>query len=216
MFVFCDPGRCFFVSEPFLLSLDARTEQLRSIVEPVVEDEGFELVWLALIPGAQRSILRLFIDTHAADTHIDLTALEKLNRLLGDVLDVEDQHRGLFRGQYNLEVSSPGLDRPLAKRSHFDAAVGQKVKIRSRSKIGGGGRGLTSTLTGVSDEGIELLRAEGSEETVQVAWSNLDDAHVVFVFETQTTPRPKRAKKKASNKRGTPTKHDAGAAGSLD
>lgn len=204
------------MSEPFLLPLDSRTEQLRSIVEPVVEDEGFELVWLVLIPGAQRSILRLFVDTHTPDSHIDLTALEKLNRLVGDVLDVEDQHRGLFRGQYNLEVSSPGVDRPLAKRSHFDAVVGQKVKIRSRTKISGGGRGLTSTLTGVSDAGIELLRGDGSDDKVQVAWSELDDAHVVFVFETQTSPRPKRAKKKATKKRGNPKKHDSGAAGALD
>jgi ribosome maturation factor RimP len=204
------------VTEPFLLSLDSRTEQLRSIIEPVIEDEGYELVWLVLIPGAQRVVLRIFVDTHAADTHIDLTALEKLNRLLGSVLDVEDQHQGLFRGQYNLEVSSPGLDRPLAKRAHFESAIGQKVKIRSRTKIGDGGRGLTSKLTAVSDEGIELLRGDGAVDTVMVSWADLDDAHVVFEFESQTSPRPKRAKNKASKKRGNPKKQDAGSAGTLD
>ena len=204
------------MTEPFLLSLDSRTEQLRSIIEPVIEDEGYELVWLVLVPGAKRAVLRIFVDTHDAETHIDLTVLEKLNRLLGGVLDVEDQHQGLFRGEYNLEVSSPGLDRPLAKRRHFESAVGQKVKVRSRTKIGDGGRGLTSKMTGVSDDGIELLRGDGATDTVMISWADLDDAHVVFEFEPQTSPLPKRAKNKASKKRGNPKKQGAGSTGALD
>lgn len=181
--------------EPFVLSLEPRVEHLRSIVEPVVVDEGFELVWLAWVSGAQRSVIRLFLDTVDPATHIELGDLERLNRLIGDVLDVEDQHSGLFRGQYVLEVSSPGVDRPLAKRSHFVQARGQRVKVRARVRIGQGGRGHTGHLFDADDTGILLSRDDVPEEHVRVAWGDLDDAHVVFEFASPAAPRPRREKK---------------------
>lgn len=187
--------------EPFVVPLDPKAEEIRSIVEPVIADEGFELVSLVLVLGARRTTLRVFVDTLDPETHISLSDLEGLSYLLGDVLDVEDQHRGLFRGQYNLEVSSPGLDRPLAKRSHFERAVGSRVRVRARGKLAGGGRGHTGTLLSTSAEGIRLSK-DGKKESdaVFIPWDELEDAHVVYAFEVAKRPKPKRQKKKAQGK----------------
>lgn len=181
--------------EPFVVPLDPRAETLRSIVEPVIADEGFELVSLVVVQAARRSIVRIFVDTKDPETRIGLADLERLNHLVGDVLDVEDQHRGLFRGQYNLEISSPGLDRPLSKKSHFERAVGERVKVRTRGRIAGGARGHTGKLLSTSDDGIRLAKDDREDDTVLVSWDDLEDANVVYTFETHPAPRPKRQKK---------------------
>lgn len=185
--------------ESFLIPLDPRAETLREIVEPVVVDEGFELVSLVIVPGSQRSIVRVFVDTWEAETHIGLGDLERLNHLIGDVLDVEDSHRGLFRGQYNLEVSSPGVDRPLTKRRHFEQAVGKRVKLRTRVKLPSGGKVVAGQLVAAGDAGVEV--APDGQGLIPVPWGELEDAHVVFVFEAHTAPKPKRSKKKAPAKK---------------
>lgn len=195
--------------EPFVVTLDPKEELVRSLVEPAIVAEGCQLVYLQLVQGARRAILRLFVDRKEGDGLIELGTLERLNRLLGDLLDVEDEHRGLFRGQYNLEVSSPGLDRPLAKRSHFEAQKGKRVKVKTRVKVGNA-RSFSGHLLAVDDDGIRVGEGEGG---TQLGWRDLETAHVVFEFATVpskkgsskgapsqagSAPKPKRQKKKGS------------------
>lgn len=180
--------------EPFIVTLDPKEELVRSVIEPAIAAEGCQLVYLQLVQGARRSILRLYIDRAEGDGHIPLAVLEKLNHSLGDLLDVEDEHRGIFRGQYNLEVSSPGLDRPLAKRSHFEAQRGKRVKVKTRTKIGNT-RSFTGTLVEVNDDGI---RVGDDDASTRLGWRDLSEAHVVFQFEEKSAPKPKRSKKKGS------------------
>lgn len=180
--------------EPFVVTLDPKEELVRSLVEPAIVAEGCQLVTLQLVQGARRSILRLFVDRQEGDGQIELGALEKLNRLLGDLLDVEDEHRGIFRGQYNLEVSSPGLDRPLAKRSHFESQKGKRVKVKTRVKVGNA-RSFTGDLLAVDDEGIRVGEGEGG---TRLGWRDLQEAHVIFQFADKRAPKPKRQKKKGS------------------
>ena len=180
--------------EPFVVTLDPKEELVRSIVEPAIVAEGCQLVSLQLVQGARRSTLRLYIDRAEGDGQIQIDALEKLNRLLGDLLDVEDEHRGIFRGQYNLEASSPGLDRPLAKWSHFEAHKGQRVKVKTRVKVGNA-RSFTGQLLAVADDGIRV--GEDAAGTL-LGWRDLDEAHVIFQFADKGAPKPKRSKKKGS------------------
>jgi ribosome maturation factor RimP len=176
--------------EPFLLALSAKEEVVRSIVEPVLAQQQLELVMIQLNQNGPNAVLRLFIDTH--DEKIGIADLERQNRELGDLLDVEDEHRGLFKGRYTLEVSSPGVDRPLTKRSHFDAKKGETIKVKTRIKVGDS-KTHTGALAEVDDEGL-VIRAE-EDAPIRIGWRDLTQAHAVFQFEATQKPKPKRQKR---------------------
>ena len=187
--------------EAFLLPFTGSEEVLRSVVEPALATMRLELVQLTLVRGKTHDVLRLFVDKFvrpgAAQTvAVSLADLERANRVLSDLLDVEDQERGLFSHAYDLEVSSPGLDRPLTKKSHFAQAVGKRVKIRTQSLLPTGGRGGTGVLASVDDDGV-VLDVEGSD-SIRIGFANIAQAHVVFVFE-------ERNKKKVRPVTKTPT-----------
>lgn len=107
----------------------ARKDELFALLDPVVTALGFELADLELQAG-RRGLLRLFIDGPAGITVDDC---EKVSRQVGSVLDVEDP----IPGDYTLEVSSPGLDRRLAKPAHFDRFAGAQVRVRLRVPLDG-------------------------------------------------------------------------------
>jgi len=182
--------------EPFVVPLGPKEELLCSLVEPVIEAEGCQLVDIELVQSARTAILRLYVDNAAGDGGVVLEQLTSLNRLVGDMLDVEDEHRGIFRGQYHLECSSPGVDRPLTKRSHFTAHRGERVKVKTRVKLAGA-RAFSGVLAATSEEGIRV-RADGSAAETPIAWRELESAHTIFQFEEKSAPKPKRSKKKGS------------------
>ena len=91
-------------------------------IEPLVIGEGFELIDVMWVTESARRVLRVYIDRPAGVTLADC---EKVSRVLGDVLDVKDW----ISGRYNLEVSSPGLDRPLRTAAHFERFFGQTAVI---------------------------------------------------------------------------------------
>ena len=95
--------------------------ELRSSLEPTIEGLGYELVYVTLVE-AKRRFLRMFID---APGGITLSDCEQVSRKISDILDVGN----LIEGEYTLEISSPGLDRPLAKLEHFESAIGEKIQI---------------------------------------------------------------------------------------
>src|SRR5690606_32844727 len=116
---------------------DSTIERLWNIAEPVCTGAGYELIDLALTQSRSGWVLRVFIDhphdAGAADdtvapegdpgSHIGLDDCERVSRELGAVLDVEDP----IDQAYSLEVSSPGLDRPLRKVAHFERYLDQEV-----------------------------------------------------------------------------------------
>ena len=117
--------------EPFLQPLSGKAEAVRAVVEPALRIQGLELVQLFLVRATHRDALRLFVDKKARSAGgVSVAELERASRLLSDLLDVEDQEKGLFGKPYDLEVGSPGLDRPLTKKSHFAQAVGERVRVR--------------------------------------------------------------------------------------
>ena len=105
-----------------------RNEQIRQLVEPTVEGMGYELAELECRLGHGRGLLRLFIDR---EDGITLEDCEQVSRQVAAMLDVEDP----IPGDYNLEVSSPGLDRKLVKPAHFDRFAGCEVKVRLRRLV---------------------------------------------------------------------------------
>jgi ribosome maturation factor RimP len=107
-------------------------ERVKSLAEPVVEREGYELIEVELGSDRGRSVLRLYIDTIDSKGAGGVTVEDcsHVSRIVGDLLDVEE----VVEGAFTLEVSSPGIFRPLTKPVHFDRAVGERVKVKTFEK----------------------------------------------------------------------------------
>jgi ribosome maturation factor RimP len=104
-------------------------ESVREIVNPLLLENGFELVDLEYRREGRARVLRIFIDK---DGGITVDDCAKVSRELGTLLDVHD----VIPGSYNLEVSSPGLTRVLKKPRDFERFRGKKVKIKTKTDIG--------------------------------------------------------------------------------
>src|SRR5271170_1530228 len=126
-------GHCREMMEGFVVELSPEEDTLREVVEPLLDSEGFELVKIKLKKAQTKAVLALFIDTKGKENGIVMDNLQDLSRLISDVLDASFPEDLLIKGRYDLEVSSPGLDRPLSKVSHFQRALDKRVKIRLKA-----------------------------------------------------------------------------------
>ncbi|MBR9814506.1 ribosome maturation factor RimP [bacterium] len=144
-------------------------DKLITLLEPLVEDLGYELIWVQLAGGEGSQIVRVFID-HADGIDVDDCA--KVSREVSGVMDVEDP----IPGNYTLEVSSPGLDRPLVKRAHFEQFAGAQVKLRTYAPSLEGRRRYTGMLKGVAGDEVEI---EVDGELHAVPLDNIEIARLV-------------------------------------
>ena len=119
-----------------------------ALLEPAIEQMGYELTDLEVRLGARDGVLRLFIDKTDG---VGLDDCEAVSRQVSTVLDVEDP----MPGQYTLEVSSPGLDRRLSKAEHFRRFQGEDVRIKLRAP-NDGRRNYRGTIGAVSDDAVEV------------------------------------------------------------
>lgn len=147
-------------------------ERLQALIEPLVESLGYELVLLEFSPQARSSLLRLFID---AEDGIALGDCEKVSREVAGMLDVEDP----IRQAYHLEVSSPGLDRPLTKREHFDRFQSQKAKVELALPQDGRRR-FVGEIRGTADQCVMLETDQGMFE---LPFSAIERARLVPSFD---------------------------------
>lgn len=142
---------------------------IEAVLLPTIESLGYEL-WacICLGEGEKKSILRIYIDS---DKGITLADCERVSRQVGALLDVED----LLHGCYHLEVSSPGLDRPLIKEKHFQRYVGYPIRVFLQSPIENQ-RKFKGLLQSTGASGIVLNR-EGKE--LVLPWDNILRANVL-------------------------------------
>jgi len=131
------------------------TEKITDLVDPVLEDMGYELVGVEYIASGKHSILRVFIDT---DNGIGIEDCERVSHQLSAIFDVEDP----IAGQYNLEVSSPGIERPLFHIGHYQRFLGNDISLRMVRPIDGQ-RKFKGSIGSVSEinHTIELITALG-------------------------------------------------------
>lgn len=125
---------------------------LEKIIEPVVSAMGFELWGLNYRSGKNQAYLRVYIDKEQG---VSLHDCGLVSHQLSGVLDVEDP----VRMPYTLEISSPGLDRPLFKEAHFRRFVGKKAAVRLKWQIDGR-RNITGTLQGFDDGQVLIEHGE--------------------------------------------------------
>jgi len=126
-------------------------QKVRALAEPLAAQEGMELVDVELGGPGGRQTLRLFIDKPGG---VSLEDCSSISRAVSAALDVEDP----LQGSYDLEVSSPGLDRPLRTPEHFQKYAGQRVRVKTYAPIAEGDSRKTfiGTLKGYEDEKIVI------------------------------------------------------------
>ena len=144
-------------------------EWFQGVIDQDVED--VELVLLEEAGIRRQKILRLYIDHPAGVTH---ELCVRVSTAVGLALDEIDA----FEGAYTLEVSSPGLERPLRKRSHFEAQVGKKVYVKTMTPVEGSKvwQGILREVT----EGSVVVEEAG--RVARIPLEEITSAHLIFEF----------------------------------
>jgi ribosome maturation factor RimP len=159
--------------------LSAKKKLLEELIEPVIEGLGYECWGIEYVSQGKHSVLRVYIESaqtsddqqdveptevdeniteeQAKESGIELKDCELVSRQISGVLDVEDP----INGEYTLEVSSPGMDRPLYKLDHYDRFKGSQVNMRLRMAYEGR-RKYSGLLKGL--EGNDVVLQVGEEE----------------------------------------------------
>lgn len=132
-------------------------ERIEAIALPVVEGEGLKLLGVEFQKERRGWILRLYIDKEGG---LSLTDCETVSHQLGDILDVED----LIDHPYTLEVSSPGLDRPLRREADFIRFAGRRVRVITSKPLGGRSQ-FIGCLRGL-EGGNVILEEDGSSAVI--------------------------------------------------
>jgi len=145
-----------------------KSDELAKLLEPTVERLGYELADLEVRLGGKGGLVRIFIDKPEG---IDLDDCEKVSLAVSALLDVEDP----VPDNYNLEVSSPGLDRKLTKVEHFQRFEGETVKVQMRFPIEGRRR-FRGTLVSSNDENI-VVEVDGESHSLPL--KTIDTARLV-------------------------------------
>ena len=163
---------------------DPVTTRLTGWVEPAVTSAGYDLEELVVRPAGQRSVVRVVVDR---DQGVSLDDVAELSRALSELLDAEDEALG--RSPYVLEVTSPGVDRPLTLPRHWRRNVGRLVS----AAVGPAGstEQLTARVLQVTDDGVVLAVEKGGTKKGQlrravgertVGWAELGEARVQVEF----------------------------------
>ncbi|MDK3017911.1 ribosome maturation factor RimP [Pseudodonghicola flavimaris] len=159
-----------------LIAKAAIDRRLAEIIGPVIEDLGFELVRVRLMSG-KSTILQIMADR--PDGGIEVDDCAAISNAVSAVLDVEDP----ILDAYTLEVSSPGIDRPLTRLKDFDMFEGYEAKLET-SELIDGRRRFKGVLAGI--EGNEVLinlEQDGEEVTIGLDFDWLSDAKLVLTDE---------------------------------
>ncbi|MDG2088102.1 MAG: ribosome maturation factor RimP [Arenicellaceae bacterium] len=146
-------------------------EHLHNLLEPGAEALGFEVVAVQVL-GRERPTLRIYID---GPDGVGLADCAKASYQFGVILDVDEP----VSGAYDLEVSSPGTDRPLVKPDHFKAAIGQNVRLRLKVSQDNRRRFTGELLA--ADEESAVVKVEGEEFSLN--YNDMDKARVVPSYE---------------------------------
>ena len=143
-------------------------QRLNEMLQPLVEDLGYEFVGIEYNSNPKHSVLRIYID---AENGVGIKDCEIVSRETAALMDVKDP----IKSHYNLEVSSPGLDRPLFTLAHFKAFKGQEVKINLFAPQDGR-RKFQGSILAVGENGVSV-KQDGTEVTLD--FNNIAKARLV-------------------------------------
>jgi ribosome maturation factor RimP len=159
-----------------LIAKAAIDRRLAEIITPVIEDLGFELVRVRLMSG-KATTLQIMAERPEGGIEVDDCAA--ISTGVSAVLDVEDP----ILDAYALEVSSPGIDRPLTRLKDFDMWVGYETKIETTELIDGRRRFRGSIAGTENDEVLITIEDQGEDVTIGLKFDWLEDAKLVLTDE---------------------------------
>ena len=168
-----------------------QSERLAAILEPVVRDLGLELYDVEVGGSNRARTLRVLVDR---DGGVDLEAITSATEALAPVLDQNPDVAAALPGSYLLEVSSPGLERPLRTPAHFARAVGAEVTVKT---VPGseGERRFTGTVSAADEAGVVIDLADGT--TRSLTYDEIEKARTTFAWGPAPKPGSRPARKRA-------------------
>ncbi len=140
--------------------------KIAAMIEPSLDALGYELVGVEYVAQGKHSLLRIYID---ASEGVDVNDCQKASHQISGVLDVEEP----LSGHYTLEVSSPGLERPLFTAQHYERFAGERAEVKMHTPVDGQ-RKFVGQLAGVEDNKL-LLNLE-NEQSVSLSLADIDKA----------------------------------------
>jgi len=169
-------ARFFYYSEETVAQL---TEQIEQLIQPIMDDLGCELVDIEYLREQHGWVLRVFLDKEGG---INLDDCATASREISTLLDVEN----ILSTAYNLEVSSPGIERRLKKSQDFIRFAGQLVKIKTQDAIDPDASGkkrktFIGILSGFENDAV-LINLAKSEKSVHIPLQQIDKANLKFEF----------------------------------
>jgi ribosome maturation factor RimP len=150
--------------------------RLLELLDPVAEVAGYEIVRLRLMGGGGKA-RRLQIMAEDASGEMTVEDCATLSRALSEVLDAADP----IEGDYTLEVSSPGVDRPLTRLKDFETYAGYEVRLEL-DRLADGRKRFKGGLVGVEDDNV-ALNVEGEDETILIPFAWIAEAKLVLTDE---------------------------------
>lgn len=159
---------------PFFILREAvgQVRTLQYIIAPAVEALGFELLGCELSQQKGHNVLRVTVDSLCG---VSLDDCARISRQVSTILDVEDP----ISGRYNLEISSPGWERPLNTIDHYRRFIGRKAKVLLY-KPRGGQRQICGTIKMVND--TEGVTVETNDTMIQIGWDQIKRANLMADF----------------------------------
>jgi ribosome maturation factor RimP len=181
------PGRFFFVRTAKLMrGKTAEDLKLLELLDPVAQAEGYEIVRLRLMGGPEARRLQIFAE-RPADGDMNIEDCARLSRALSAIMDETDP----ITGEYTLEVSSPGIDRPLTRLKDFVDYEGLEARIEL-DRMAEGRKRFRGVLAGVEGDNV-AIDLEGEAETALVPFAWVVEAKLVLSDELMKRGAAERA-----------------------
>lgn len=180
--------------------------KLTTLIEPLLSADGIDLVQLSLLGEGRSTILQILAEDVTTKT-LDLDTCTRLSRTIGTHLEVED----LIKAAYRLEISSPGLDRPLTRPEHFTRYLGRAAKIETTLPLMQAGattpgRRFQGTIDACNNDTVTLVTDAGP---IVIEYANIARAKLKLpddFFGSSARPKPGKTKQKSPIEKGSPTK----------
>lgn len=170
----------------------AEDARLLELLDPVAEAAGYEIVRLRLMGGAAQRRLQVMAE-RPQDGDMNVEDCAKLSRAISEVMDAADP----ISGEYVLEVSSPGVDRPLTRLKDFDAYEGYEARIEL-DRLAENRKRFRGVLAGVEGDQV-AIDLEGEEDTALVPFAWISDAKLVLTDELMKRGAAQRAERLAAD-----------------
>ncbi len=179
-----------------ILRLMTTTQERRiaKYIEPAITDLGYDLVSLRIIGSQKLQTLQIMAENPETQT-LDLDGCTKISRAVSALLDVEDP----FAGAYQLEISSPGIDRPLVRGRDFENNVGFEASVETETAAENGQKKFRGKITAFADDIVTLDTEHG---TVKIDLPNIHKAKLVMTDDLLKASKEKRERLLNSTQQG--------------